>query len=97
MTWLPPNAAVTRGCESRVDGGQAPRKPSDVVVGPVSFLGLRAVARQPASNFWPRRGRYLVWKSVTEVEAQEEVTLVVPQAERARCPGSAGAQRLRKR
>src|SRR5882672_10938153 len=71
-------AAVTRNCDSRVEGGQSPPQRSDVVVGPVTFNGLRAVARQPSSDFRPRRGRYLAWKSVTEVKAEREVTLVVP-------------------
>jgi hypothetical protein len=54
-----------------------------VVAGPITFFGLRAAARQPASDYRDRGGgRYASFKTVTQVAANAVVTVAVAPGER---------------
>ena len=80
-----PPAAFTRTCDTRVEGGylRAERR-SDVVIGPLTFHGLREVADVASGDFRRQRGRYLAWKTVTALRAGRDVVLAIAPADRRR-------------
>lgn len=74
--------ALLRTCRERVDAQRPTRTSRDIDAGPVTFNGLNEAAALPAGDFQPLRGRYLVLKAVTEVDASKKVRITIAPQDR---------------
>lgn len=76
-----PRADTVRDCATRIEGGRLRPGPHDVVAGPIVFYGLRDAVRYPSDYRDQGDGRYVSFKTVTEVEANAVVTVAVAPGE----------------
>lgn len=75
------DGTALRDCDSRVEGPSLPvRHRTNLRAGPVTFYGLKYQARVPSGEFQLKHGRAV--KTVTEVDAEEVVTVTLAASDR---------------
>jgi hypothetical protein len=78
-----PSPQFARNCAESIEGGfLRPDSRFDVVVGPLTFHGLREASDLPRDSFAPRRGRYLAIKTVTSVRNDQRVVIAIKGSDR---------------
>jgi hypothetical protein len=85
----PPRPNAVRTCRTHIEGRLPPFNPrTDLQVGPVRFFGFRAMSRRatrgkPGDWYEIRDRQYHILKTVTEVRAGADVTVVIAPRSRA--------------